>query len=563
MKKILSFFLCTAVLCGCEDLDLNPLSEASSGNWYSSAEEYEMSLNDLYRTYLWDLEINLTTERMTDNWTQRMVISAFTAGTINSEWSTASDLWLSTYKGISRANTILNNLENAPDDLTEEQIKQFEGEARFFRAVFYSRLAFYYGDVPYYTEYIDIEAAFELGRTDKNEIIKRVYEDFDIAIENLPESYPGNELGKATKGAAMAFKARTALYMEDWALARESAKACMDLGIYELHPQYDDYFYSKTRNSSETIFALPQSTELGQYWNAKNFYTRTPGGSSVAQPSWDLFASYLCTDGLPIDESPLFNPHNPFENRDPRLPMTIVEFGTEHLDYIYDPNPYATEVLKVSTGQLVKNLDTRSVVTHASHNGLTLNKGVDEDWTDDNQADFDIKIMRYADVLLMYAEATIELDEIDHTTLEAINAVRARAYGVSAEETGEYPAVTTTNQAPLRKELRNERRVEFAWENRRFDDLLRWQLAEKALTRPVYGILDPNDLKEKVVDPGLWFWPETPEIDEDGLPDFSSMYNSGYIKLLVERNFDLRQYLFPIPSKEILINDNLEQNPGY
>src|SRR5690606_36909825 len=112
MKKILSFFLCTAVLCGCEDLDLNPLSEASSGNWYSSAEEYEMSLNDLYRTYLWDLEINLTTERMTDNWTQRMVISAFTAGTINSEWSTASDLWLSTYKGISRANTILNNLEN-------------------------------------------------------------------------------------------------------------------------------------------------------------------------------------------------------------------------------------------------------------------------------------------------------------------------------------------------------------------------------------------------------------------------------------------------------------------
>src|SRR5690606_9699261 len=234
-----------------------------------------------------------------------------------------------------------------------------------------------------------------------------------------------------------------------FAIARDASKAVIDMGEYSLHPDYGDYFLSKTRNSPETIFALPRSFELGSSWSAKNFYTRTPGGSAVAQPSWDLFAAYTATDGLPIDESPLFDPRNPFENRDPRLAETIVEFGTEHLGVIYDPNPYTTKVLNVNTGKMVKNKDTRSVDTYAAYNGLALKKGVDEDWTDDNQTDFDIRIMRYADILLMYAEAKIELGEIDQSVLDAMNEVRARAYGVDKSEVDAYPAITTTDQAEL------------------------------------------------------------------------------------------------------------------
>src|SRR5690606_11862407 len=96
-----------------------------------------------------------------------------------------------------------------------------------------------------------------------------------------------------------------------------------DLEVYSLHPDYGEYFLSKTKNSPETIFALPRSFELGSSWKAKNFYTRTAGGSSVAQPSWEAFCAYTCTDGLPIDESPLFDPRNLFENRDPRCKMTF------------------------------------------------------------------------------------------------------------------------------------------------------------------------------------------------------------------------------------------------
>ena len=563
MKKIYLILLIIPVLFSCENLDLNPLSEGSSENWYSNETEIQMSLNDLYRTYLWTLEDDFVTERMTDNWSQRQAVNAFSAGSINSEWNTSSELWLNTYKGITRANSIINSLKKLKGTISDIKIEQFSAEAHFFRAIYYSRLVFYYGDVPFYTTQLDIDEAFNLVRTDKKIVMKQVYEDFDLAIAKLPISYDSNNQLRATKGGAMAFKARAAIYLHDYEIARDASKACMDLKVYELHSNYGDYFLSKTRRSKETIFALPRSFELGSSWNSKNFYTRTAGGSDVAQPSWELLAAYLCTDGLPIDKSPLFDPRNPFKNRDPRLHETIAEFGKEHLGFIYDPNPYSTKVLNVQTGLMTANKDTRSVDTYASYNGLTLKKGVDVDWTDNNETDFDIRIMRYADVLLMYAESKIELGEIDDSTLNAINQVRARAYGVSTSELVKYPSVKTINQDELRTELRTERRVEFAWENRRFDDIIRWKIADKVLTKPIYGMLDVKDLKAKVIDKQLWFFPQVPEIDSDGLPDFEPMYKSGLIKLLVERKFDTRQYLFPIPSKEISINSNIKQNPGY
>lgn len=564
MKKIFVFTILLTVIFSCTKLDLDPLSEGSSENWYSDETELTLSLNDLYRTYLWDLEINLTTERMTDNWTQRQAIHAYASGAITSEWNLSEDTWLSTYKGITRANTIINNIENAAGTLSEQKLNQLAAEAHFFRAVFYGRLVFLYGDVPFYTDYIDIDDAFKLGRTDKEVVLQQVYEDFDFAIQHLPVSYGSSEFKRATKGAALAFKARTALYMQDWALARDAAKACMDLGVYSLHPDFAEYFLTKTRNSNETIFALPQSLELGQFWTATNFYPRTAGGGAVATPSWELFAAFPCTDGLPIDESPLYNPQKPFENRDPRCAMTIVEFETPHIGFIYDPNPYSVRVLNLSTGNMVSNKDTRSVDQFASYNGLMLKKGVDEDWSDDKRADFDIKILRYADVLLMYAEAKIELNEIDQSVLDAINQVRARAYKVNVVNTTDYPAITAVDQTELRALVRNERRIELAWENRRLDDIIRWRIAEDVLNKPVYGLLDPNPLKTKVVDKGLWFFPSVTEIDENWLPDFGPMHSTGLIKMLVERNFDKnRQYLWPIPSKEIIINPNLAQNPGY
>ena len=166
--------------------------------------------------------------------------------------------------------------------------------------------------------------------------------------------------------------------------------------------------------------------------------------------------------------------------------------------------------------------------------------------------------------MLTYAEAMIELNKIDESVLEAINSVRARAYGVKSSETDKYPAVTARDQKSLRQTVRLERRVEFAKEGLRYMDLIRWKLATKALNTKNYGILYPADiLRDKVTSKGLWFWPTTPQIDEDGIADFSAMEKEGLIQVLSQRKWDERQYLWPIPTSEIIINENMKQNPGY
>lgn len=560
MKKIYQV-ITLSLLClfnSCAELDLDPLSQGSSESWYSTEQEVNLALNDLYRKYLWDYETNWRADRMSDDWSQRQVMNDYPAGAISSNWSVAELNWVNLYKGIARANAVIENLHKIEKATSKEKLNQFEAEARFIRAAAYGRLVFLWGDVPFFTEYLDIDASFKLGRTPKETVIKQVYEDFDFASEHLPIFYPANEVSRATKGAALAFKARYALYFKDYELAKNAAQSCIDLNQYELYPSFGELFKSSTKKSVESIFLIPQSTSLGSDLTVKNFYTRNAGGAAVAQPSWDLFFSYYCTDGLPIDESPLFDPQNPFDNRDPRLSETFVPFGEEFLDYIYDPSPYAEKVLQVSSGKMVQNRDSRAVVIHASYNGMTLKKGVDSDWSDDESAQNDVIIMRYADVLLMYAEAKIELNQIDSSVLEAMNAVRARAY-----QGKEYPIINTTTQSELRKILRIERRMEFAWENRRLDDLIRWNLAEKALTKNNFGLLDPDKLKSEVVDKGLWVFPITPQLDEDGIVDLADLQAKGYVKKLADRNFQSHQYLWPIPFKEISINSNIKQNPGY
>jgi starch-binding outer membrane protein, SusD/RagB family len=551
----------------CTDMDLNPLSEGSSENWYSKENQIVMSLNDLYRIDFWpNYQIPYQDyDLWSDDVMYRDRTTAFTNGTLNGQDGTVNSWWTNSYKCIARANTILMNLEKGKVQLPQAKIDLYAGEARFVRASQYAKLITYWGDVVYYTGILNINKSFNLSKTDKNIILKAIYDDFDFAAQKLPATY-GSQSTRATKGAAMAMKARVALFFGEWAVARDAAKACMDLGVYELYPDYATLFLSKTKDPKELIFGNARSSKLNvTITDTKNYLTRLVGGwGGATGPSWYLFCSYLCTDGLPIDESPLFDPRNPFKNRDPRCTSTIVEFGTPWLGFMYQPHPDSLKVMNFKTGQLVTNNDNRANAPFASYNGLAFKKGIDEDWTDDYKAENTNLIMRYADVLLMYAEAKTELGEINQEMLDAsVNKVRARAYKVNVTDKDKYPAVTSTDQATVRKAVRIERRMEFALEGRRYEDLLRWKLAEKAINNDMYGMLDPADLRAKVVEPGLWFFPEVPPIDEDGIASFEPMYNAGLVKLNAVRTFPAHQYLWPIPTKEIMINSNLSQNTGY
>lgn len=557
---------------GCS-MDIVPKTQGNSASWYSSEEELQLAVNEFYIIGYWNTPLE-SSEQWTDNVTYRQqnrnpgsggtILDATMSGT---QWEVYA-LWQQSYKLISRANTLLENIHRAEENgVNPDFITRCKAEAYFVRACKYADLLFFYGDVPYLDKYMTISEAEALGRTPKAEIIPLVYEDFDRAAEGLPESWTGTQ--HATRGAALAMKARFALYMGDWEVAAKAAKDCMDLGLYSLASDYGSVFLQSTGPIPEKIFVIPRSIEndvILDSWFVNNGLPRNAGGYGSYNPSWDLLAAYLCTDGLPIDESPLFDPQQPFANRDPRCTATIVEFGTAHCGFIYDPSPAATKVLNLTTGEMQTNNDSRAVAQYASFNGLVWRKGIDDSWLENGRkVESDYIIMRYADVLLMYAEAKIEMNEIDDTVLDAINAVRARAYGVSASATSSYPAVTARDQATLRRTVRLERRVELAMENLRLQDLMRWRLADKALNRYNYIYLYPaSECKTQLVDKGLWPWPSKPEIDEDGLADFSPWVEAGQVMYGAKRTFPERQYLWPIPTHEIELCPNLlPDNPGY
>lgn len=559
-------------LVSCESMDLVPKSQGNTASWYTNETELALAANEFYILGYWQEPLN-SSEQWCDNTTYRLQNrnpgskGTILDGTMNGQQYEVYALWEQSYKLIARANTMLENIHKAEGNVAQSVIDRYTGEACFARACKYADLIFFYGDVPYLERTETITEAEQKGRRPKEELIPLVYADFDKAIEGLPVSYGQSAPIHFTKGAAMAMKARFALYMGDYGMAEKAAKACMDLGVYSLEPDYAKLFKQSTKVNPEKVFVLPRSIEndvVLDSWIVKNGLPRNAGGYGSYNPSWDLLASYLCTDGLPIDESPLFDPRNPFKNRDPRCSMTIVAFNTEHCGFEYDPSPAAKTIMNYTTGKTQPNQDTRKVNQYASYTGLLWKKGIDASWMENGlKVEQDYIIMRYADVLLMYAEAMIEQNKIDDSVLKAINMVRARAYGVDVSETSAYPAVKMGSQEELRKTVRIERRMEFAMENSRLQDLMRWKLASKALNGYNYIMLQPDDLLKNVVEKGLWFWGMTPQIDENGLADFSALFNAGYCTTGAKRSFPDREYLWPIPTHDMELCPNLTNNPGY
>ena len=567
MKKFIYslLFICVAGLTGCANLDLNPPAEASSETWFSTIEEFEYACNDLYRLDLWYWECNRAwhTDRWTDDWEQQAHGYEWCSGSLMSTTGYVKTTWKNTYKAITRCNALIANVEKQRGRLSEKQLNKFEGEARFMRACFYSYLTFLYGDIPFFTDYITVDQAYSMGRTPRAEIIKNIYADFDRAAELLPET--NGSVIRAIKSTAYAFKARTASWFLDYPTAAKAAKDCIDTQVYSLDPDFESMFLLSTHASKEFIFTIPRSRELNnELITMTSFLPRNNQGKALAVPSLELFCAYLCDDGLPIDKSPRFDRTKPFANRDPRLGYTMPAFGTTFLGIEWDPTK--TKVMNYSTGKEITNNDSQLQNASASWSGMILKKGVDESWLVDKKADPDQIIMRYADVLLMYAEAKIEMNEIDQSVLDAMNDVRARAYKVNRNQTDKYPSITTTDQKELRFILRSERRMEFAWENRRWFDLMRWELCDVAINRPIISLPQKTQLNKNVKTGDFFFANDIlPEIEESGLVNLVPLISSNAnLRRSLERKFDPKKgYLLPLPETDVLLIPGMIQNPGY
>lgn len=596
MKTIFKSFTVIAaalMLASCVDLNLNPLSEGSSSNWFSSAEEFEMTTADFYREEFFPLMMAF----YGDDLSNRNSVPMVAAGTVTADHDNIITWWTNLYKAITRSQRVIANLQKGADlGIQQSKLDQYEGEAFFCMGFAYGYLAFHWGDVPLYKTPITLEESFSLERSPKEDVVAFSLECFDKAIEKLPVSYTGQQ--RATKGAALALKARIALYHGKYAEAADAAKKCMDLGIYSLEPEYEDMF--TTSFSNEWIFWFPASIQLEQYYfyydNIKKGTTRCSGGFGQMGISYELLCAYLCTDGKPIDESPLYNPKDFFENRDPRLSKTIVPFATAYnkdvlagkynpddyayLGYEYTPDPHRYQCKQMSTGKMVTNLDSKAGNQHACYNGLMVKKFVDETWLENAMKGTATPQVycRYGDVLLMYAEAMIEQNKCTQEVLDlTINKLRERAYAGTGLA---YPKLILGSQAKMRTELRTERFVEMALEKLRVEDLYRWKLAEVVFNRPMYwldrawsgsaswkgdesAVSDAYKVLLKNWDEGNYPIGGIPQIDENGLADVSYMVDAGYIQVAVERHFDEKDYLWPIPAAERLVNPKLTQNPGW
>jgi hypothetical protein len=417
-------------------------------------------------------------------------------------WPT--DLWREAYRGIGRANDVIGNIDKIT--YQDESLKnRLKGEALFLRAYLYNILINLYGDVPYLDKRVVLIEDSKLPRTSKNDVLANILNDLDMALDYLPLTYDNKNTGRFTKGAAMALKARVYLWQNKFQEARDEAKAVMDLGVYQLFPEYSKLFTYSTENNVEIILDQQFMPTLRTNSAFENLAPRSCQGTSEYVPTRALVDAY--------------------ENNDPRLNATILlplEVNP-WLDgnVIFDPTPGS------------KSVDEVSISYYATVTGYHFKKYVlKEDLQYPTRCSINLVYLRYADVLLMFAEAENEINGPTSAAYSAINQVRTRARGLNNSI---LPDLSGLTKDEFREALHHERNVELAGEGLRYFDLLRWKTAETVLTGTVYGMdfIDPITGSQKTVNAQI-------------------------------RTFNKdRNYLWPIAESELRLNPNLTQNPNY
>jgi hypothetical protein len=432
------------------------------------------------------------------------------AGNIEPSNSAIESIWNRYYRGIRRANDVITNIDNIEVG-NQDVLNRVKAEARFLRAYFYTQLTSLWGGVPLITETIDISE--NVGRTEKGEVVNFVISELDDIINNnsLPIGYDSNNVGRSTIGAAHALKARIALRNNQWQTTRDAAQAVMDLEVYELYPNYGELFQYAGQNSSEIIFDR-QYAQGGDVYGAFGYSAASIGGSSVVEPIHGLY-ELMEFDGPE-------NPNDPYENIDPRWNFMVYYTGQSIGNSIYNsrPNSPTADRVLVSEG--------------ATDHGYNLKKWIDWENDRDNPSNGSINLIhiRYADVLLMYAEAKIELNEIDQSVYDAINSIRQRP-------SVDMPEITSgKTQAEMREIVRRERGVELAFEGLRLFDINRWGIGERK-----DGLVLGTYFQDE--DTGEW-----------------ELWDTGF-----NRSFNPdRDTLWPIPVDEVNSNSAITtNNPGY
>lgn len=567
--------------CSSDILDVSPHRSMSDESVWGNLDLANAFLNNCYTTIEADNEAgvmfcNYTDEtyHLFDYGTTGYTKGLMTPDNYNTGWTEGKgNTWYHYYKGIKNVNQLLANIDNVPaiseSDKTKKQ--QIIGQAYFLRAFYYHYLYALYGRVPLIYHTFDLDSKFEEKRADMDEVADSIIKDCDRAATLLPIEYSSaNDFGRATKGAALAIKARTLLFKASplfgtpstakWQAAADANKAVIDLGEYSLKSvkSSDEYaaLFFDTKNP-EVIFEKMYNVK-GTYGSSSSYYMQAPPGPgsgyngwSTWEPTYDIVNAYQNSDGTEYSikgikdytiQKPTMSDNgivyttttikatniNPWEGRDIRLKANILCDGDK---WGFGDSNREVEDFQPAEEGATPGKDSKMGDTYwnASLTGYNMKKFLDPSVNTYDESVANTTpwfFFRLAEIYLNYAECEIELGN-NAVALEYINKVRTRAL---------MPAATGKD---IRSEYKYERKIELMFEGQRFFDLRRWKEM-------------PNIYSSSNWPTGIAIYKY-----KDGIKVYT--HNTEYLQ---ERKFkDSQSYWFPVPRYELNKCPNLDAAP--
>jgi hypothetical protein len=552
--SVICLFLMFTLWSSCKkDLNLVSKDTLSDATFWKTGADFKLAANNLY----------IGLDRFGEEDTESDIAFNVPNPTNNGQLQPPEDsgTWDSSYGYIRSANNILEKGAGKDD----ADIKKYVAEAKFFRAWYYWKLLRLYGGVPLITKVLSTDdPELFAPRSSRTETADLILKDLNEAVSDLPvqSDLSSPDVGRITKGAALALAARVGLFEGTWQKSRAGADAnkyldaavtasqtIISSNVYTLYngsgaQSYRYLFLEAGDDSKETIFDRRYARNIVGH-DAPYMYDQ-----DGYNPTRKLVDMYLDKNGLPITTTgSVFHGYGTFtseyQDRDPRMTQTMIIPGTL-TNRVFFP------VTKVANWPDApqRNFNTGYILYKYMSEDPTANNSGREG--DNSLFDYDKHIIRYAEVLLIYAEAVYEKSgAISDNDLDlSINKLRDRVAMPHLTN-----AFVSANGLNMRTEIRRERTIELALEGFRYDDLRRWKTAETELPQDIKGI--------KIT--GTDWAKRSPYND----PSYSSKVDAnGFLIAERSRTFDpAKDYLQPLPTKEVAFYQAsghiLEQNPGW
>ena len=570
MKYTLKAILVMALGCltySC--LDLDPKDQIADGNYWQEASDFKLFANQFYG---WTRDFSNSvydaphSDKRSDLILDKSGTNVYSNGT--NFIPTGDNNYTDNYNRIRRTNILLQKAESYGN---QSDIEQYIGEAKFFRAYCYFELLQLYGDVIITKKPLDVtDPEMKVARNDRSEVVDFMIQDLKDAAGQLPLT-SAVENGRVGSEGAWAFLSRVALYEGTWQkfrgneargkelldVAAKAAKEVINSKNFSLYtPAILGDSAQKYMFILEDVKSNPagllKASNTEYIFSRRHDETLNPIGKNItkeclanAQQIAQKFATlYLCQDGLPIEKSSLYLfkvdgiiAHE-YQNRDNRMLYTLCVPGGYY---------WSNENSRVNWTSDAADKASASIKGYSPANGsgYANQKWAAERKVQTNSEGYDYPVIRYAEVLLNYAEAVYERDDAisDDDLNISLNLVRNRINKSMPKLSNN---LVTANGLNMREEIRRERTVELFNEGFRIDDLKRWKTAETEMPKDFLGIK----------------WTGTEYATK--WPNVSYAKNSdGYIILETGRKWESKHYLYPLPTDQLQLNPNLKQNPGW